>query len=167
MEESCLDFLPLRVVSVGADGKRRFDRHDKQKLIEACLRSGASVASMALKAEVNANQLWRWIKVYQAKNRGNSVVGLTEVSVPAFVPARIAEDCAARFSPQPTGKTPAVPEPGRCEPVRASQRPPLPSRLIAQLPNGVSVELECTTQDTALVTAMIETLGRCDVPARR
>jgi transposase len=41
---------------------------------------------------------------------------------------------------------------------RPSQRPPLPSRLVAQLPNGVSLELECTQQDTALLTAMIDAL---------
>jgi transposase len=34
----------------------------------------------------------------------------------------------------------------------------LPSRLMAQLPNGVSLELECMQQDTALLTAMIDAL---------
>jgi transposase len=34
-----------------------------------------------------------------------------------------------------------------------------PSRLSARLPNGVTVELECTGHDTALVTAMITALG--------
>lgn len=51
--------------------------------------------------------------------------------------------------------------------VSAAQRAPMPSRLLAQLPNGATVELECTAGDASLVSALIETLGRCDVPARR
>jgi hypothetical protein len=30
---SDLDFLPLKVVSVGRDGKRRFDKRDRKRLI--------------------------------------------------------------------------------------------------------------------------------------
>ncbi|MGF6605086.1 hypothetical protein P3T23_009847, partial [Paraburkholderia sp. GAS448] len=52
----------------------------------------------------------------------------------------------------------AEPVAARREPMRASQRPPLPSRLVAQLPNGVSLELECAQQDTALLRAMIDAL---------
>ncbi|WP_249174647.1 transposase [Burkholderia cenocepacia] len=47
---------------LGVEGKRTFDKRDKQRLIEACLKPGVSVAGMALKAGVNANQLRRWIK---------------------------------------------------------------------------------------------------------
>ncbi len=52
----------------------------------------------------------------------------------------------------------AQPAAARREPMRPSQRSPLPSRLVAQLPNGVSLELECTQQDTALLAAMIGAL---------
>ena len=45
----------------------------------------------------------------------------------------------------------------------AAVHPPTPSaspaRLSARLSNGVTVELECTGQDAALVTAMIAALG--------
>jgi len=34
----------------------------------------------------------------------------------------------------------------------------LPSRLVAQLPNGMSFELECGQQETALLTAVIGAL---------
>lgn len=40
----------------------------------------------------------------------------------------------------------------------APNRPPLPSRLVAQLPNGVNLELECTGQDCALLKTMIDAL---------
>jgi transposase len=35
------------------------------------------------------------------------------------------------------------------------------------MPNGVTLRLECSGQDMELVSAMILTLGRCDVPAGR
>jgi transposase len=38
-------------------------------------------------------------------------------------------------------------------------RAPAPARLRAQLPNGVTLELECGGRDGALVKAMIEALG--------
>ena len=54
MSENNLDFLPLKVVSVGVDGKRRFAEHDKRRLIEACLQPGVSVArSSGLKCPWN------------------------------------------------------------------------------------------------------------------
>jgi transposase len=34
-------------------------------------------------------------------------------------------------------------------------------------PLGVTLRLECSGQDVELVSAMIVTLGRCDVPAGR
>ncbi|MFM0086875.1 IS66 family insertion sequence element accessory protein TnpB, partial [Paraburkholderia sediminicola] len=42
MTEDDLSFLPLRVTRVGVGGKRSFDPADKRRLIEACLRPGAS-----------------------------------------------------------------------------------------------------------------------------
>jgi transposase len=40
-------------------------------------------------------------------------------------------------------------------------------RLTVEMPNGVTLRLECSGQDVELVSAMIVTLGRCDVPAGR
>ncbi|WP_407935923.1 transposase [Cupriavidus necator] len=62
MGQSELEFLPLRVINVVANGKRSFAKGDKRRLVEACLRPGVSVTSMAIKAGVNANQLRRWIE---------------------------------------------------------------------------------------------------------
>ncbi|WP_415872394.1 transposase [Burkholderia ubonensis] len=61
-ESSCLKF-----VTVGKDGKRRFDRRAKQWLVEACLEPGASVAGLALRHGVNANLLRKWIKLHQQR----------------------------------------------------------------------------------------------------
>jgi transposase len=57
MTEEHSETTGLKVVTVGRDGKRRFDRQTKQKLVEACLEPGASVAGLALKHGVNANLL--------------------------------------------------------------------------------------------------------------
>ena len=67
MTEDDLTFLPLRVTRVGVGGKRSFDPADKRRLVEACLRPGASLSGLALKAGVNANQLHKWV---QARERG-------------------------------------------------------------------------------------------------
>jgi len=158
MDQSDLDFLPLRAINVGANGKRSFDKGDKRRLVEACLQPGASVAGMAIKAGVNANQLRRWIEQHKAERKGaDGTMDVIENASPAFVP--VVEVQAA--GPQVEQDLPTMP-------VRTLQPPPpLPSRLVARLPNGVSVELECSGQDATLVMATIEALGRCHVPARR
>ena len=57
----------LKVVSVGRAGKRRYDRQTKQKLVEACLEPGASIAGLALKHGANANLLHKWIRLHQRR----------------------------------------------------------------------------------------------------
>jgi transposase len=64
MTENELTFLPLRVTRVGVGGKRSFDPVDKQRLVDACLRPGASLSGLALKAGVNANQLRKHCRVF-------------------------------------------------------------------------------------------------------
>jgi transposase len=65
MTEDDLSFLPLRVTRVGVGGKRSFDAADKRRLVEACLRPGASLSGLALKAGVNANQLHKWVQAFE------------------------------------------------------------------------------------------------------
>lgn len=162
MDQIDLDFLPLRVINVGANGKRSFDKGDKRRLVEACLQPGVSLASMAIKAGVNANQLRRWIEQHKAEQKDAAgTMDVIETAPAAFVPVVEVHDAGRQAG------RPAMPGPVSV-PVRALQPPaPLPSRLVAQLPNGVSLELVCSGQDDALVRAMIETLSRCHVPARR
>ncbi|AQV99370.1 IS66 family insertion sequence hypothetical protein (plasmid) [Cupriavidus necator] len=151
-----LDFLPLRVINVGANGKRSFDKGDKRRLVEACLRPGVSVASMAIKAGVNANQLRRWIGQHKAEQKvAAGTMDVIESAPAAFVPVVEIHGAGPQAEPGRPIMPGAVSVPGR-----ALQPPgPLPSRLVAQLPNGVTVELQCGGQDVALVKAMIEALG--------
>jgi transposase len=149
------DVPKLEPIGTSGDGRRHYyDEQARQALVEACLQPGASVAGLALKAGVNANR---------AKRDAAAAAPVTGGVPAAFIPVVEVEEVATR--PAPPAESEPLPAPR--QPARASQRPPLSSRVVAQLPNGVSVELECTGQDAALVTAMIETLGRCHVPARR
>lgn len=84
MTEQHSDTSCLKVVSIGIDGKRRFDRRTKQRLVEACLEPGASVAGLALKHGVNANLLRKWIKLHQQRLAEASTQSATAQS--PFVP---------------------------------------------------------------------------------
>src|SRR5580698_581956 len=54
----------LKVVRQSRDGRRRYDEEGKRVLIEAALRSGASVARLAQEHGINANLLRKWITKY-------------------------------------------------------------------------------------------------------
>ena len=152
MTQNEVDFLPLRVTGVTATDKRRFDAEGKRKLIEACLQPGASIAGLALKAGVNANQLHKWI---QLRERANAVAARVSVeSLPsAFVPVvPINEVAPVRTSPEPVSVR-------RSSHGYEAAKTATPARLSAQLPNGVTLQLECAAHDGALVKAMIEALG--------
>jgi len=153
-ETSC-----LKVVSVGIDGKRRFDRQTKRRLVEACLEPGASIAGLALRHGVNANLLHKWIKLHEQRSARAPSPAPTVES--AFVPVvRVSDEnavvelkSAMSSSPEATASSPA--------------NRPASSILTVQMPNGITLKLECTGNDAALLSAMIETLGRCDVQTGR
>nr|WP_235777223.1 MULTISPECIES: transposase [Rhizobium] len=135
---------PLRVVEVLANGKRRFDPVDKDRLIDTAMKPGVSVARLALTHGVNANLLRNWVKL---RRDGQAPGGLPVVAaqeVPAFVPVAAA--------------SPIVRHPDM--PARPSSAG---TRLTASLPNGVRLELEDPDQHT--LSLVIDVLGRCNVPA--
>ena len=71
----------------------------------------------------------------------------------AFVPVvTVGEVAPVRMSPGPVN----VP---RSSHGYESAKSATPARLSAQLPNGVTLRLECAAHDGALVRAMIEALG--------
>lgn len=160
MNDSDLDFLPLKVVSTGVDGKRRYEPRDKRRLIEACLQPGVSVARMARDAGVNANQLWRWIKRHEATRDADIARNAAGVEPAAFVPVLRLADDGASMAPQSLFVKPESAQPPRGEPTHAPSQPSA-ARVSATLPNGVVVELECCGRDASLVSAMIAALGAC------
>ncbi|MFM0384157.1 IS66-like element accessory protein TnpA [Paraburkholderia dipogonis] len=152
MTEDDLSFLPLRVTRVGVGGKRSFDPADKRRLIEACLRPGASLSGLALKAGVNANQLHKWV---QACERARPPIGYNEPVAPsAFVPVVAIDEPTAVMA-----SAPASHRATRAESSCVSPRSTRLARLSAHLPNGVKLELECSAEDVAIVNAMVAALG--------
>jgi len=156
--------LRLEVVGVLRNGRRRYDPASKQRLVEACLQPGVSLAGVAMQHGVNANLLRKWVAGQQQQRQRNGVaVGAIDRATEVFVP--VVELSGVAASPEPSA-LPAVQHP--VQPAKAARHtdPPAP-RLTVEMPNGVTLRLECGGQDVELVSAMIVTLGRCDVPAGR
>ena len=153
MTEDDLSFLPLKVNRVGPTGKRTFDPDGKRRLVQAGRRPGVSISGLALKAGVNANQLRKWVRDDEGE-RAQVATGAAVTVEPAFVPVVTLAEVSQPV--EPTGELAAV---ARREAAAPGQRATAPARLRAQLPNGVTLELECGGRDGALVKAMIEALG--------
>src|SRR3954453_16409065 len=149
--------LRLEVVSVLRNGRRRYDPVSKQRLVEACRQPGASLAGLALRHGVNANLLRKWVTGRPGQQRAGTAGGASERTTEVFVP--VFELCGMAEPPEPPAP-PSVQHP--VQPVKAAG-----PRLTVEMPNGVTLRLECSGQDFELVSAMIVTLGRCDVPAGR
>lgn len=148
--------LRLVVTGTGRDGRRRYDVQSKYALARACLQPGVSLAGIARQHGVNANLLRKWVLSYQlAGDAGAPAVAMKDCAE-AFVPVVLAGSSTTRIEKQ---RRPVAVAPGAL--VIA------PARLRAQLPNGVTLEFECTDRDVVLVSTVIEMLGRCDVPSRR
>jgi len=113
--------------------------------VEAARREGLSLAAYARVHGLSVKRLYRLSKRLRRLNREATPVTKKAVARKA----------------KPVEKE-------RMMPFAQVQVSPLrSSRLLAQLPNGVTVELECRAGDVSLVSALIETLGQCHVPARR
>jgi transposase len=138
-----LDFLPLRVMGVSPTGRRSYDPEGKRKLIAAWRGSGESVASLARIAGIKAKQLHNWIARAEALPAKASTPSVFVPVVEVGAGLRVNETPTAPSLPTAitvTAKTAAI-------------------RLMAQLPNGITVELHCAAGDAVVVTAMINALG--------
>ncbi len=155
--------LRLEVVGVLRNGRRRYDPASKQRLVEACLQPGVSLAGLALRHGVNANLLRKWVIGHQRQQSNGAAVGAIEPATEVFVP--VVELCDVAEPPEPAAPLPIQ---RHVHPAKAAREtdPPAP-RLTVEMPNGVTLRLECSGQDVELVSVMIATLGRCDVPAGR
>ncbi len=135
---------PLRVTKVLRNWKRRFDPVEKERLIDAALEPGVSVARLALAHGIDANQLHNWIRLRQRRQAENASTTMLISATSAFVPV---------VEAAPIERLPAT----SVQPTSARVH------LKASLPNGVRLELE--DADAEVLSTMIEALGRCDVPA--
>jgi transposase len=156
---------PLRLEAVGVlrNSRRRYDPASKRRLVEACLQPGVSLAGVALRHGVNANLLRKWVAGQQRQQRNGVAVGAIDRGTEVFVP--VVELCGVTGPPEPPAPPPIQ---HHVQPAKAGRHTDLPKpRLTVEMPNGVTLRLECSGQDVELVSAMIVTLGRCDVPAGR
>lgn len=161
MAENLSDLKERLVAGVERGGRRRrFDPQAKRELVQACLLPGVSVAGMALEHGLNANLLRRWISEHVREHSGSvATKQAIENAVPAFVPVIQIGDV------EPVTHATRQ-RPARLEAMQSSQCLSSPSRLVAELPNGVILKFDCNGQDATLMATMIETLARCHVPAR-
>ena len=67
----------LEITCVRRDGRRRYEPASKERLIEACLRPGVSLAGLALQHGVNANLLRKWVAKRRQPQHGHVQPGPT------------------------------------------------------------------------------------------
>ena len=80
---------------------------DKQRLIDACLQSGASLSGLALQGD--ANQLRKWVRLREQSNAPGG--GVVSIASSAFVPVVAIDDPASVLAPAPTSRPVPEPEP--------------------------------------------------------
>src|ERR1700733_3109904 len=157
------DPLKLEVFGVWRNGRRRYGPASKRGLVEACLQPDVSLAGLALQHGVNANLLRKWVAEQQRQQRNGVAEGAIARASDVFVP--VVESCGVTGAPEPPSPPP-IQHP--VHPPKAGRHmDPRGPRLTVEMPNGVTLRLECSGLDAELVSAMILTLGRCDVPAGR
>ena len=160
MTEHSNDLKSRLVTGFERDGRRRrFDPQAKLELVQACMQPGVSVARIALDHAVNANLLRKWIRDYERERDGDAARKAVESQARAFVPV-------VQIGAVDASVTDVCRRPPRMGVAQSGDGLMPSSQLVAQLPNGVTLKLDCNECDLALMSTMIETLVRCHVPAR-
>src|SRR5580700_3988088 len=72
---------------VGAVRRRRRSALERRRVVEETLEAGASVARVALKYGVNANQVFQWRRLYR-----DGKLGAAPVSAMKLLPVSVVED---------------------------------------------------------------------------
>lgn len=160
MTEDSSDLKERLIAGFERDGRRRrFDPQAKLELVQACLQQGVSVARMALDHGLNANLLRKWIRDYEREHSGDTAGQAIKSSTRAFVPV-------VQIGEAEPSVTDVRGRPTRFAVAQSRDCLSPPSQLVAELPSGVMLKLACNGHDATLLSAMIETLVRCHVPAR-
>jgi transposase len=153
----------LTVTGIRRDGRRRYNADSKQALAKACLKPGVSLAGMALRHGVNVNLLRKWVDGYRRANDAAAPAVPTARAAGAFVPVLF--DDGGNGALAQAMRMPICPP--LATPSSATNLDTRQARLRAQMPNGVTVDFECTGRDADLISTVIETLGRCHVSPGR
>src|SRR6266851_360424 len=86
---------------LGAGTRRRRSAEERRRVVEETLESGASVARVALKYGVNANQVFQWRRLYR-----DGKLGAAPESAMKLLPVSVAED-EELLRPEPTEVVPS------------------------------------------------------------
>jgi transposase len=130
LEDVCMvdiDLTPL-------PRRRRRSAEERRLIVEEALELGASVARVARKHGVNANQVFAWKRLYESGRLGTPARGMT------LLPVRVVEESAP-------AKEPAVEIP-----------PSRPGMIHIELPGRALISFEGSV-DPAMVRAVLRSLG--------
>jgi transposase len=113
--------------------RRRRSTSERRLIVEETLEAGSSVSRVALKHGINANQVFKWKRLYETGRLGSAPVRAVQL-----LPVEIAEERAVATQPVAA----AVPSSGS---------------IHIELPGPVRVSLEGSV-DAAMVRAVLESL---------
>ena len=116
---------------VGAGPRRRRSAAERKRVVEETLEPGASVAKVALRHGVNANQVFQWRRLYR-----DGKLGTAPANAIKLLPVSVSEDEQLAMS----------------EPVPASS-----GAIHIELPGEVRISLEGSV-DHGLVCAVLKSL---------
>ncbi len=122
----CIEYRIEKESRPGRGPYRRRSLEEKRRIVEQCLRPGASVAGVALAHGANANLVRKWIAKYRAGEYGKPGAALLPVSVRAEPALKPATGEAVVFPSRPTSRSSFRP-PG-CGCMAGSMPRPLPWR---------------------------------------
>ena len=105
--------LPPGVIRIDTSGRRQYSVEYKQRLAQLTLEPGASVAGIALRHRLNANQLFKWRRWYLLQ-RGSTVAATLLPVVVAPADRAPAEPAAVVATTERDAEPPPT-EPGQIE----------------------------------------------------
>jgi transposase len=118
----------------GAAPRRRRSASERRRVVEETLEAGASVARVALKYGVNANQVFQWRRLYR-----DGKLGASPVSAMKLLPVSVAED-----------EEPLRPEPAEVASSRSGA-------IHIELPGEIRISLEGSV-DAVVIRAVLKSL---------
>jgi len=125
---------------LAAGPRRKYSLDFKLKILQETTASGASVASVALRHNINTNVVFRWRKLYREGRLGDGVSGAKALPPPALVPVRVTErEPVPVASPPP----PAKPAPRKKR-----------GTMTITMPGGFTLRVEEGIDDAALRAAL-------------
>ena len=117
-----------------APGRRRRSTEERRLIVEETLGPGASVARVARRHGVNANQVFGWRKLYESGRLGEPAGGMTLLPV-----TMVEEQVLPRVMPEPVVAAPS-------------------GSIHIEMPGRVLIRMEGSV-DAAMIRAVLKGLG--------